>query len=160
MVVRWLIAPLSLFALLIPGCGGSDAESTQSNAAQAIAGDWTGALKQKGLAPFRVAVRIEPSGDGRVAYTGIECGGTWSLGVVRYTRPEQYEFGERIDEGAGGKCKGSGSVSVRPELDSKAFDSRLQYEFRGGGVTSRGLLNRTDAAGLKPVFDEARVTPP
>jgi hypothetical protein len=36
----------------------------------------------------------------------------------------------------------------------------LGYLFTGGGVTSQGTLRKTDAAGLKPVFDEAGVTPP
>jgi hypothetical protein len=155
-LVRRLMAALPVVILLVAGCGGGG--SKQDDSAKAIAGDWTGTLRQKGLAPFRIAVHVEASGEGRVAYTGIECGGGWNLRVVRYTRPEQYEFAERITEGVGGKCKGSGAVSVQRQ--SSAADSPLRYEFTGGGVTSRGLLHGTDAAGLQPIFGQAGVDPP
>jgi hypothetical protein len=155
-LVRSPLALLAVLVLLIAGCGGSGSSSDDS--AKSIAGDWTGSLRQKGLKPFRIAVRIEASGAGRVAYTGIECGGEWNLRVVRYTRPEQYEFDEQISEGAGGQCKGRGAVGV--QLEGTGADSHLRYQFTGGGVTSRGLLHRTDAAGLKPVFDQAGVDPP
>ncbi len=57
-----------------------------------------------------------------------------------------------------GSYGGSGDVSIQP--DAVAPKEALDYSFRGGGVTSRGFLHRTDAAGVKPVFDEAGVTPP
>jgi hypothetical protein len=152
-LARRLIAPLPVLAALLASCGGSG--SSGDDAAKAIAGDWTGTLTQEGLKPFRIAVRIETSGDGQVAYTGIDCGGKWDL---RSVESGTYTFTEKIDEGAGGECKGSGEVSVK--LDSKASGSRLDYEFTGGGVTSRGVLDRTDAAGLEPIFDEAGVDPP
>ena len=148
---------LGVCVALLAGCGGGDSSGTE-DAALPIAGDWTGTLEQKGLAPFRIAVQIEASGTGRVAYTGIECGGVWDIHDILSSLPPQYEITERINQGAGGECKGSGAVSLQPE--SSSHDSRLRYEFTGGGVTSRGLLHRTDSAGLKPVFDEAGVTPP
>jgi hypothetical protein len=159
MLVRWLTLALVVPVLLVGGCGGEDNDSGEGNAAQAIAGDWIGTLKQKGLTPFRVAVQIEPSGSGRVAYTGIECGGTWTMQPeILDSDPPQYGFDEQIEEGAGGSCRGSGDVSIQP--DAIAPREVLDYVFTGGGITSRGFLHKTDAAGLKPVFDEAGVTPP
>ena len=46
-------------------------------------------------------------------------------------------FREVIDRGQGGKCKGKGTVAVEPTQSG-----RLTYEFRGGGVVSRGTLTR------------------
>jgi hypothetical protein len=158
-LVRRLIALLAVLPLLLAGCGGDDNDSGGGTAARPIAGDWIGTLKQKGLAPFRIAVQIEPSGSGRVAYTGIECGGTWTMQPeILGSDPPQYGFDEQIEEGVGGNCKGSGDVSIQP--DAIAPSEVLDYAFTGGGVTSRGFLHKTDAAGLKPVFDEAGVTPP
>jgi hypothetical protein len=157
MLARWLIAALVLIALSMVGCGSSDKSGTEG-LTQTIAGDWTGTLEQKGLQPFRIAVRIGGTGTGRVAYTGIECGGTWDTNVVLSSKPPQYEVTEHINEGAGGACKGSGRVSLQPKTSLPS--SPLRYKFTGGGVTSRGVLHRTDAAGLEPVFDEAGVTPP
>jgi hypothetical protein len=154
-LVRWLIALLAVPALLSTGCGGGS--SSGDEAAGSIAGDWIGTLKQRGLAPFRIAVRIEASAAGRVAYTGIECGGRWNLDEILESKPPVYEFTEQINEGAGGECKGTGLVSVEHRTIG---DPGLHYEFRGGGVVSRGLLHRTDSAGLKPTFDEAGVNPP
>ena len=159
MAGRSLIPVIALLALLLASCGGGGEDSGDGNAAQPIAGDWIGTLKQKGLAPFRVAVQIEPSGSGRVAYTGIECGGTWTMQPeILGSDPPRYGFDEQIDEGAGGNCKGSGDVSIQP--DAVAPQEVLDYTFTGGGVTSRGFLHRTDTAGLKPVFDEAGVSQP
>jgi hypothetical protein len=158
-LVRRLIAALLLVAVAVAlaGCGGRDNRGTDG-LAQLIAGDWTGTLKQKGLQPFGIAVRIETSGRGQVAYTGIECGGTWDTQLVHSSRPPQYYVTEHIDEGAGAECKGSGHVNLQPEAVLR--NSPLRYEFAGGGVTSHGVLHRTDAAGLNPVFDEAGVTRP
>jgi hypothetical protein len=154
---RSFIALLASVAVLLAGCGG-DEEPSDDSAVRAIAGNWTGDLEQQGLAPFRIAVRIEPSGNGEVAYTGIRCGGRWSLDKVVTSRPPQYEFTERIDRGAGGECKGSGRVDIEP--DSVDPHSGLHYEFTGGGVSSRGLLGRTDLAGLNSVFAAAGLSPP
>ncbi len=157
MLVRWPVAALVLVALSAVGCGGNDSSGT-AGLTQPIAGDWTGTLKQSGLKPFRIAVRIEATGTGRVAYTGIDCGGTWHTSEVLSSEPPRYEVTEQIDEGAGGECKGRGRVSLQPKTSLRS--SPLRYRFTGGGVTSRGVLNRTDPAGLRPVFDEAGVTPP
>jgi hypothetical protein len=165
-----LVATLALAAALVAGCGEKDepdltAAATETEApttttapagpAAEVAGDWTGQLTQKGLKPFQVAVRIDPSGNGQVAYTGIRCGGSWGLGPVQESAPPTYNFRETIRRGAGGKCKGTGNVQIVP-----AADGTLGYNFTGGGVTSRGTLTRTDAAGLAPVFKRAGVTPP
>jgi hypothetical protein len=158
-VVRWLIRSVAALALLVGGCGGSDDSSNATSttatkeSTQSIAGQWTGKLTQGGLPPFRVAVAIFSSG-GKVAYTGIDCAGDWKLEGGRLSTGS-YVFRETITSGAGGNCKGTGRVHLE-----HLASNRLQYRFEGGGVTSRGFLHRTDAAGLKPVFDEAGVTPP
>jgi hypothetical protein len=163
MVVRWLALPFALLPLLA-GCGSKDSEPSASTPAintakaQGLAGDWTGQLHQEGLAPFRIAVRIEPSGVGHVAYTGIDCAGTWTPRSMMSFQSHFFDFRERINRGAGGQCKGTGRVNTY--LDSTFRQQRLHYRFRGGGVTSRGTLHRTGAGGLKPVFDEAGVSPP
>jgi hypothetical protein len=159
------LAALAVGAVLLAACGEKEENleaaagtttTATSEATAEIAGDWTGQLTQKGLAPFRVAARIEPSGSAEVAYTGINCGGTWSASAapVASTGPT-FTFEETIDEGAGGTCKGTGTVVVTHEANDT-----LNYRFTGGGVTSRGVLQRTDAAGLRPVFKQAGVTPP
>lgn len=158
MFVRWLALAVASGVLLIAGCGSDGSSSSHAaNSTKEIAGDWTGTLHQKGLRSFRVAVQIQADGTGKVAYTGIECGGTWELHEVFDSRPPKYGFTETIDEGAGGACKGSGDVTVQPDL---VASNRLHYKFTGGGVTSTGLLHLTDDAGLKPVFDEADVSQP
>ncbi len=156
MLVRWFVAALAALALLLAGCGDGG-KSTTVGPAREIAGDWTGTLTQKGLAPFRIAVRISPGGAGRVAYTGIECGGTWTLKrILTSLPPAGYEFTETITQGAGDECKGEGGVAIDPE--PPRAPKALGYGFFGGGVRSSGQLHRTDASGLKPVFDEAGVT--
>jgi hypothetical protein len=162
--VRRLILSFSLLALVLAGCGSSDDGTTTSTSAvkpgeaQAIAGDWTGRLQQEDLAPFRIAVRIDPSGAGQVAYTVINCAGVWQPRGIMGPQSRHYAFTERINRGAGGKCKGIGRVTT--ELESVTGKERLHYEFTGGGVTSRGVLGRTDAAGLAAVFRQAGVEPP
>ena len=69
-----------------------------------------------------------------------------------------YAFTERINRGAGGECKGTGHVST--QVESVTGQEKLHYEFAGGGVTSRGVLRRTGAAGLAAVFRQAGVEPP
>jgi hypothetical protein len=61
---------------------------------------------------------------------------------------------EQIDQGAGGSCEGSRGVTLTPRGEG------LNYLFGGGGVSSTGVLQRTDTAGLGPVFEQAGVTPP
>jgi hypothetical protein len=163
-LVRWLVL-ISALTLFVAGCGSGDNDTTteptpaiNGGKARAVAGDWTGHLHQEGLAPFRIAVRIEPSGNGQVAYTGIDCAGEWKPRGIMEPQSHYYDFVERITRGAGSQCKGTGRVNTY--LDATLGEQRLDYEFKGGGVTSRGFLRRTDAAGLKPIFDEAGVTPP
>jgi hypothetical protein len=158
---------LAIGALLIGGCG-SDASSSDVTALGAgitrqISGRWTGELRQKGLEPFKIAVDIGSDGQGQVAYTGIECGGEWTLNEVQPSAPPLYSFTEEIEEGSGGECKGTGTVSLSPiqgHIPNQPAYSQLSYSFTGGGVTSRGLLHRTDTAHLAPVFEQAGLTPP
>jgi hypothetical protein len=165
---RGLALLLAIGALLIAGCGDGDADTgtSLSNAegiTRQIAGGWIGELHQKGLAPFQIAVDIAADGKGRVAYTGIECGGDWTLHDVLTSMPPRYLFTEEITDGAGGNCKGTGTVTLSPiqrHSPNEPAYTRLNYQFTGGGVTSRGLLHRVHPAGLGPVFKQAGVTPP
>ncbi|HSD24039.1 MAG TPA: hypothetical protein VLB79_06890 [Solirubrobacterales bacterium] len=159
---------LALGAVLLAGCtdDGSGEGTTLSNAegiTRQIAGSWTANLHQEGLAPFVIAVDISADGRGRVAYTGIECGGEWTLHGVEQSMPPRYVFDEAIHEGAGGNCKGTGTVSLAPiqrHSPNEPAYNRLGYRFSGGGVTSRGLLRRIHPGGLNPIFKQAGVTPP
>jgi hypothetical protein len=157
---------LAIAALLIGGCGGdesSDVTALGEGVTRQISGRWTGELHQEGLKPFEIAVDIGSDGNAEVAYTGIECGGEWTLDEVQPSVPPRYRFTEEITEGAGGNCKGTGTVSLSPiqgHAPNQPAYNRLNYSFTGGGVTSRGLLHRTDTAHLAPVFKEAGVTPP
>jgi hypothetical protein len=104
-----------------------------------IIGMWEGRLTQRGIKPFRVSATIGSLDDPKlnsVHYTGIDCDGSWTyLGK----RGEAFRFREVIDPGqAKGKCKGRGVVTLTP-----TDDGRLEYVFKGGGVTSRGVLLRT-----------------
>lgn len=167
---------LVLLAAAISGCGDDEdttttaattapAPDTTAQAAQPsglpndIAGDWTGELTQKGLKPFEVAVRIDPDGPTRVAYTGINCGGHWVFKLAGESLPPIYVIDEAIDEGAGEVCKGSGTVTLKPRSKRPPY-SELDYDFRGGGVLSQGVLTRTDTAGVDAVFDRAGLQPP
>jgi hypothetical protein len=149
--------------ILLAACGEKEenlttsAETTTAGEPTAeIAGDWIGQLRQRGLPAFQVAVRIEPSGSAQVAYTGINCGGAWSASAAPVASTgATFTFEEAIDEGAGGTCKGTGMVVVTHETNDT-----LNHRFTGGGVISRGVLRRTDAEGLRPIFKEAGVTPP
>lgn len=164
---RGLALLFALCALLIAGCtddegsGGTTLSDVQGITRQ-IAGRWIGALHQKGLAPFKVAADIGADGNGHVAYTGIRCGGDWTLDEVHQPPPPDYLFREEITEGAGGTCKGTGTVTLSP-IQSNAPNSpaynELNYSFTGGGVTSRGQLRRTDIAHLMPLFKESGVPP-
>lgn len=154
---------------LLVGCGngGNADELTALGNAQGItrqiAGEWTGDLHQKGLKPFKVAVRITPSGSGRVAYTGIRCGGEWSLTNVASSVPPEYQFAEKITQGASDACKGKGRVSLVPiqgySPNEPAY-KRMNYSFTGGGVTSRGLLHRVHAGAQAAIFRRAGGPPP
>jgi hypothetical protein len=155
-IVRRLIALLSVLAMVLAGCGGSSGgDKTTSTAAatggpaREIQGSWAGKLTQAGIPPFRIAVVISADGTGLVAYTGIECGGHWKLDT---SDAPQYVFTESIDAGAGGKCKGSGTVHL-----VHTPSGTLQYRFEGGGVTSTGFLVPGSAHALTAIFDQAGV---
>jgi len=160
---------LLLGVSLIVGCGsgGNPDELTGLGNAQGItrqiAGAWSGRLHQKGLKPFKIAVKITPSGSGQVAYTGIRCGGEWTLTNVTSSLPPEYQFTEKISQGAGKTCKGKGRVSLLPiqgySPNEPAY-KRIHYSFTGSGVKSRGLLHRIHAGEGAPVFKRAGVTPP
>ena len=124
-----------------------------------LAGDWAGELRQRGLEPFEIAVRIDPDGPTLVAYTGIDCGGHWVFRLAGESAPPTFVIDELINRGAGGKCKGSGTVTLRPHSKQDPYE-RLGYSFEGGGVASRGVLRRADAAEIDAIFAEAGVSPP
>jgi hypothetical protein len=143
-MVRALIGAAAAVALVVfAGCGGSASESpkTSTGEASVIAGSWKGRLHQKGLAPFTVTATIaSPTGSSgnEVHYTGIDCSGRWSY---LSAKGSTYRFREVIERGHGGKCKGVGVVT----LTTGSSNDRLGYEFRGGGVVSRGTLHRVPA---------------
>jgi hypothetical protein len=153
-------------ALLLAGCGNggsTDVTAPGEGITRQISGRWTGVLHQQGLNPFQVGVDIGADGNAKVAYTGIECGGDWTLDQVRPSTPPRYLFTEQISEGVGGNCKGTGRVTLAPiqgHAPNQPAYNRVNYQFTGGGVTSLGLLHRTDQAHLAPVFKEAGVTGP
>ena len=141
-MVRALIAAgLAVGALALgPGCGGSgdDGTSNTTAAPSPVTGGWRGQLHQKGLPPFTVTATIaSPTGSAgnSVHYTGIDCSGRWTY---LSSTGSSYRFREVIDRGKGGKCKGVGVVT----LTIRSASGRLGYEFRGGGVVSRGTLRR------------------
>jgi hypothetical protein len=172
--MRVIAAALATLSLgLSTGCGGEAAHEDQggtatpapsARTAEEIAGGWTGELSQQGLAPFRVAVVITPQAMGRVAYTGIRCGGTWTFETVQLSDPAHYLFTEKITTGAGGKCKGIGRVTLIPrateEVDGATRATELDYRFVGGGVISMGVLRPASLDELKPVFKQARAPLP
>jgi hypothetical protein len=149
---------------LLAGCGNDANSSLTTRGAgitRQIAGSWTAKLHQKGIPPFTVAVHIAPDGGAAVAYTGIKCGGEWLLDHVQSTLPPHYVFTERIDQGAGGKCKGVGRVSIAPiqaHAPNEPAYRRANYLFTGGGVTSQGLLRRVHPAELKAIFKRLHVS--
>jgi hypothetical protein len=154
---------------VLAGCGsggnpGAEAGiSVGEGVTRQISGRWTGDLRQQGLEPFEIGVDIGADSTAKVAYTGIQCGGDWTLDRAEASTPPRYLFTETIDEGAGGTCKGTGMVSLVPIQRHAANGPayiQMNYTFTGGGVTSQGLLHRTDASHLAPVFKEAGLTSP
>jgi hypothetical protein len=103
---------------------------------QAVTGHWQGTLEQKGVKPFPITVAIVSATDSKrnvVRYGGeIGCSGTWT-----YLDADgaQVRFREHIDSASGGKCKGTGTVTV------EARNAKLDFRFSGGGVTSSGVLS-------------------
>jgi hypothetical protein len=134
-----------LAAGTLSACGEKSEPDLKSLAAQyrqqqeqAILGDYTGTLHQKGQKPFSVQATVASLNDpskNTVHYTGIDCSGTWT-----YTKLEggTYFFGERINKGKSDKCKGSGTVKLMPQ-GANQYD----YVFNGDGVTSEGTLQRS-----------------
>ena len=156
MLVRRLTVPLGVLALLIGGCGSGNGGGNTTSANEVkgtsmrIAGPWTGQLIQAGLPPFKVAVWIF-NGTGTVAYTGIDCAGDWKLAGGGDPGPK-YVFTETINQGAGGACKGTGTV----HLDHHDPDSII-YRFQGGGVTSEGILRPARLPVWAAIFRRAGV---
>jgi hypothetical protein len=107
-----------------------------------IRGSWSGLLRQRGMRPFRVWATIDsPAGDAgnRVRYSGLDCRGRWNA-LAR--RKGAHRFTEVITAGGSDACKGRGTVTLTPTADPNA----LRYVFRGGGVSSRGVLRRLPGA--------------
>jgi uncharacterized protein YceK len=169
---RYLFLPLAVLAIWIVGCGSvNDAgepgatDSTRSAATRQISGNWRGWLHEAGLAPFEIAVNIGASGTGDVAYTGIDCGGEWTLNAVRTSGPPHYlyVFTEQIAQGASRICKGTGRVLLSPiqrQIPNEPAYQRMSYQFSGGGVTSRGFIHRTDAGHMRAIYKRAGVPAP
>jgi hypothetical protein len=153
-----LAVPLLALALLAAGCGEkSEPDLSQvppppqpqpptppRGLPQAVVGDWQGTLDQKGIKPFPIRVTIASATDpakNPVHYGGqIDCSGTWSY---EDAQGSQVRFRERIDSGAGGDCKGVGTVSVQPR------QSKLDYRFSGGGISSSGVLSQAQGSGAQ-----------
>jgi hypothetical protein len=149
--LRLAAAFLVLPAVAAAGCGGSSDSSTSSAASSTssaaapragsdayVLGHWHGELHQKGMPAFAVSAHIRSLTDPKrntVAYTLIRCGGNWTY---RGFAQGAYRFLEVIDRGVGGTCKGAGQVTLVPQGRDAA-----RYEFRGGGVISRGTLHRS-----------------
>jgi hypothetical protein len=137
-----LLALLLSAGVAASGCGSEGTETSSAGGnplVDSIHGEWAGTLHQADTNPFPIRVRIESEatpGDNVVHYGGeIGCGGTW-----RYLGGDESSarFRETIDRGAGGRCKGSGSVTLsRPDGSADSLD----YRFVGGGVESRGVLS-------------------
>jgi hypothetical protein len=145
------------------GPGGGTSINNAEGVTRNIAGSWTATLHQQGMEPFQVGVTIAANGEARVAYTGIRCGGDWTLDRAEPSTPPRYLFTETITAGAGGSCKGTGAVSLSPiqrHSPNEPAYTRLNYRFVGGGVTSLGLLRRSHDPALLPLFKQAGVTPP
>jgi hypothetical protein len=135
-----LALTLALLGLPLSACGEREEPEVEAATTESqfeITGEWRGRLTQKGLNPFTVTatiVSLERSKQNMVRYSGINCSGTWDyLGATATA----YRFREVIDRGAGGKCKGVGTVALTP-----LTDDRVGYVFNGGGITSEGVLNR------------------
>ena len=102
-----------------------------------ITGRWEGELTQPGMKPFTVEALIaslERFNKNIVHYARRNCSGTWEYLGASETA---YRFEELIERGAGGACKGRGTVTLTP-----LSDDTVDYVFRGAGVVSRGELAR------------------
>ncbi len=142
------VIPLGLAVLAVGGAAacGEKSEEAATNPPEPpgfeIEGAWSGELHQKGLHPFEVDAEIgslDNPKQNTVRYTGIDCSGNWTfLGH----EDAKYRFHELIDRGKGGECRDAGTVTLTPITDEK-----LDYEFRGGGIESTGLLSRGGGGG-------------
>jgi ABC-type glycerol-3-phosphate transport system substrate-binding protein len=130
-------------ALALAACGERDEPeiSTTTQSQFEITGSWRGELTQQGMKPFPVQATIaslERFKDNTVHYGGIDCSGTWEYLGASDTA---YRFHEVITSGKSAKCKGQGTVSLTPTTENS-----VAYEFSGGGVTSKGDLQRISPA--------------
>ena len=146
------VLPFLALALLAAGCGEKSEPDLSEippppqpsppappqGLPQSVRGTWSGTLEQKGIKPFPIRVTIRSATDPKqnpVHYGGqIDCSGTWTY--LDAEGPD-VRFRERIESGAGGDCKGTGTVTVRPNQSG-----RLEYTFTGGGVESTGVLTQ------------------
>lgn len=139
-MTRALTIAAALAACLVLTACGERSEPTISSTPEPqfeITGGWRGELTQQGVKPFPVQARIaslERFDDNTVHYGGLDCSGTWEYLGASETA---YRFREQIGKGESAKCKGTGTVSLTP-----VSDDSVDYEFRGGGVVSRGVLDR------------------
>ena len=134
-----VVAGLAVGALLL-GCGGRESSRQTSSgdlSAKKVIGNWQGEISEKGLKPFRLTVTIASllrASQNRYHYTGIDCSGVWKfLG----RRNPAFRFRELYGGGGGPKCIPSGTVTLTP-----SGSRRLDFEYHGGGVTSRATLTR------------------
>jgi hypothetical protein len=130
------LLPLFAALLLLAGCGEDEGTTPESgDPIASVAGDWEGTLDQKDMPPFPIEVTIASASDREenvVSYGGtIDCSGTWRY-IEHHGATVLFE--EVIASGEGGNCKGRGRVRVTPSHGD------LDYQFRGGGVVSRGRL--------------------
>jgi len=150
---HWAGALLAALAVVAVGCGEKSEPDVSElppppqpqpqdpppGLPRAVVGQWEGTLHQRDTKPFAIGVRIVSATQASrnvVNYGGeIDCSGTWTY---LSTEGSEVRFRERIDRGGSGECKGAGNVTVR----ALEQPGRLAYEFQGGGVTSRGTLER------------------
>jgi hypothetical protein len=136
---------IALSALTLAACGEKDepdlgSATTVGIPGFQIEGTWSGELQQAKLEPFTVTATIadlENPAKNTVTYTPpIDCSGNWAYLGQEGTA---YRFRETITGGKGGDCKGKGIVTLNP-FDTNGVD----YDFQGGGVSSAGVLKRTE----------------
>lgn len=142
---KTLLIGLALMLVALPawGCGDDSDDGTSTGegagafADYDITGTWSGTLEQENLSDFRVRAEIRNLDDkfkNTVSYTVIDCSGHWEYLGRDGTG---FLFEEVIDAGKGGSCKGKGNVTLTP-----FSETGVDYNFRGGGVESAGILKR------------------
>jgi hypothetical protein len=136
------------------GCGEKSEEAATNPPEPAgfkIEGRWSGELNQKALKSFRIDATIgslDNPKQNTVHYTGIDCSGNWTFQGRQETA---YRFREVIDRGTSKTCKGVGTVTMTP-----VSADRADYEFRGGGVESQGVLSRGGSGGQPTVAKKSK----